>query len=376
MGRRWILVAVVLAASACGGPPVEPSTSLAPTAAPAATSSMPAATRSVAPTSSPSPVPSASAPPTEAQVLTALPYPLREARPNAEAAIYAIDSLWVPFYASPNGWLLRLDADTGRVAAKFPIGESPNSMAIGDLAVWVANDIGDGSRKYAGANTLNRLDLQTLRITTTQVQVGGPIAAGFGAVFVPSFENGAGNGTLAKADAATGRVVARWPISGTPVVGCGRLWVVHTLGGLMAPSVTVVTMVDPKTGQRLGEWPIIAEGVLGPAEVDGQCRLLSALDSTSGDPWRQGLQPVSVEDGGVAPATAIFTVRTRILDGQLWAKLDDGIYQLVDPSGAPAGDPVAMPAVATVDKADPYFFVAVGVGWAVGNDAAFRLILP
>ena len=110
--------------------------------------------------------------------------------------------------------------------------------------------------------------------------------------------------------------------------------------------------------------------------MDGQCRLLSGLDSTSGDPWRQGLQPVSVEDGGVAPATAIFTVRTRILDGQLWAKLDDGIYQLVDPNGAPAGDPVAMPAVATVDKADPYFFVAGGVGWAVGNDAAFRLILP
>ena len=368
MSKGRLLLAFVIAVAACGPAPVNPSPSLSPVP-----TASPAAIASPSTSASPSPVPSASAmPPTEAHVLLALPYRLPGALPNAAAAIYAFDSLWIPFYASPNGWLLRLDAADVHVQAKYPIGESPGSMAIADLAVWVANDSGDGSRTYAGANTLTRLDLHTHRARTTKVEVGGPIAAGFGAVFVPGFENGTGNGTLARVDAATGRVVARWPIAGTPVVGCGRLWVVRTLVGLKAPDVTVVTMVDPGTGQRLGEWPVIADSILGPTVIDGQCRLLSATS----DPWRQGLQPVSPEDGAPAPATAAFTDRTRVLDGELWAKLDDGTYQLLDQNGSPAAGPVAMPGVATADKADPYLFVAGGVGWAVGNGSAYRLILP
>jgi hypothetical protein len=303
-----------------------------------------------------------------------LPYHLPGASPVAEAALYAVDSLWVPFFDSPNGWLLRLSADDGTVEARIPIGESPSSIAVEEVAMWVASDSGDGSRHFAGQDTVSRIDLRTNRVTgSTKVEVGGPMAAGFGALFVPDLQDGTGNGTLAKLDATTGRVVARWPLAGRPVVGCDRLWVVQRLGAVEAPAVTIVSLVDPGTGQRLGEWPVIADDVRGPAEVDGACRLLAL---TSQDPWTMDLALVNTEDGAVEPATATITWRTRILDGELWATLDDGTFARLSADGSPMGAPMAMPPEATFDGGDPYRHVAGGVRWAIANDAAFRLVEP
>ncbi len=95
-------------------------------------------------------------------------------------------------------------------------------------------------------------------------------------------------------------------------------------------------MVDPKTGQRIGEWPVIADGVSGPAVIDGSCRLLRV---TNQDPWTMGVGLVSTVDGSVEPATATINEWARIFDGELWATLDASTFAPLAANGSPAGRP-------------------------------------
>jgi hypothetical protein len=162
------LVAVAVI-SGCG--------SSVPTASPASlavgtlASSPSAPVATTAPIASPatagtqSPSRSASPAPHLASVVGTVDYGVgASAYPNAQAAVAGFGSLWIPFYASPRGWLVRIDIATRRVVARIHVGESPDSVAIVGNDVWVANTIGDASRAFSGQNTLSRIDPATNRV--------------------------------------------------------------------------------------------------------------------------------------------------------------------------------------------------------------------
>ncbi len=374
--HRHLRLALGLLLAACSpAPTAVPSATaeLAPGSPPASIGSPQAGTpASATPLPPATPPPSPTVAPIQTQVQVVLPFNLPGAHPNAEAALYAIDSLWVPLHDSPHGWLLRLDASSGELQAKIPIGESPSSIVIDDGTrnLWVANDAGDGSRHYAGQNTITRFDLRTGRVAgSVKVEIGGPMVVGFGALWVPGYQNGTGNGTLQKIDTSTGKVVARWALAGLPVVGCGRLWVIRKLIGLDAPNVMVVSMVDPETGQRIGEWPVITDGVEGPVVIDGSCRLVRVMSQEAGT---MGIGLVNTADGSVGPATATVQGPVRVFGGELWATLDANVFAPLAANGSPAGTSVALPVQATANG-DASFMVAGGQGWVITDTRAFRL---
>ncbi|MEI7745771.1 MAG: hypothetical protein WCK58_18700, partial [Chloroflexota bacterium] len=300
-----------------------------------------------------------------------------DAYANAEGAVFGFGSLWIPAVGS-KGWVIRLDPYLGAVQARIRVGDSPRSIAIAGDSVWVANDAGDASRTFHGANTLSRIDPITNKvIDTVKVEVGGSIAGGFGAIWVPDMQYGTGNGTLAKVDARTGRVVARWPLAGRPVVGCGRLWVIQHLVAVQAPEVMVLSPVDPATGRRLGEWPVIAEGLLGPLELDGSCRVVETVASQPS--WSQALATVSAgsptddgeDDGAVMPAYATVSARVRLLDGGLWLSDDYVTHVRIDAGGRPAGAAFTLPKDVTDDGAT--LVIVHGRGWVIGSKTAYGI---
>jgi hypothetical protein len=290
------------------------------------------------------------------------------ALPHAQATAVGFGSLWVPFYDSPHGWLVRIDIATHRVVARIRVGESPDSVTIAGNDVWVANTLGDGSRQYAGQNTLSRIDPATNRLVqTVKVEVGGPIAGGLGAVWVPNLQNGDGNGVLHKVDAASGKVVASLPLTGRPAVGCGRLWVIETLVPVEAPEVTVGSTVNPKTGRRTGIWPLIAPGMLDPQIVGGQC--LTAWPSQD-DAGQMTVGIVDPEEG-VVRSWPTLAARLRIIDGVIWTMPDETSVRPIALDGSALADPLTLP----IDPAagGGWFMVVTGKGWVITNTAALAL---
>ncbi len=371
-------VLLLVAIGGCGssGPTELPGSSLASTAE----SRRSASAMTTAPTSPPvtaafpSPSPSAPAAPHIASVVATVDYGVgANAYPNAQEAVVGFGSLWIPFYASPHGWLLRIDIATHHIVARIPVGESPDSVAIAGNDVWVANTLGDGSRHYAGQNTLSRIDPATNRVVqTVTVQIGGPIAGGLGAVWVPNLQAGDGNGILHKVDAASGKVVASLPLTGRPAIGCGHLWVIDTIIAVEAPEVTVGSAVNPKTGQRIGTWPLIAPGMLDPQRVEGSC--LTAW-STQDDSGQMTLGIVDPEEGVVRSWPTLST-RLRIIDGVIWATPDETSVKPIEPDGSAVADTLTLP----IDPAagGGWFTVTGGEGWVITNTAALALgrVLP
>ncbi len=296
-----------------------------------------------------------------------------DAYPNAQEAVVGFGSLWVPFYASPHGWLVRIDIATHRVVARIHVGESPDSAAIVGNDVWVANTSGDGSRVYFGQNTLSRIDPATNRVVqVVKVEIGGPIAGGLGAVWVPNLQNGQGNGILHKVDASSGRVVAALPLTGRPAIGCGHLWVIDTLVAVEAPEVTVGSAVDAKSGRRIGIWPLVAPGMLDPQEVGGQC--LTAWPSQD-DRSRMTVGIVEPEEG-VVRSWPTLASPVRLIDGVIWTMPNDTTVRPIEPDGSALADPLTLP----IDLAagGGWFTVVNGEGWVITNAAALALgnVLP
>lgn len=355
------IVAVLVGACGTNGPTPSPAPSTASTPAPTA-----------APPATPSPSPTIA--PVEAKIADATRIKLKSTDGTYVLATRAgLGSLWISYSGSPNGWLVRVDLATHQVIAKIAVGESPGSIAITGGSVWVANDAGDGSRHFKGQNTLSRIDPATNTVASTlRVQVGGPIAGGLGAVWVPDYQNGDGNGQLARIDAATGLLTATFPVQGRPAVGCGTLWVIDGLVAVGGPEVAIVSAVDPATGLRKSQTPLITPGMEDPAKVGGEC--LTAW-STQDDPsaWSTGL--VTPDVGVMRPSQPITGVRLRIMDGAVWAMRDDGAFQRLSADGAPAGPDFALPQVVT-DDGVLWPLVVKGTGWAVGQKAVFVLKLP
>jgi len=292
---------------------------------------------------------------------------------NAAESVVGFGSLWVPFYGSPRGWVVRIDLASHKVTARIQVGESPGSLAVASGSVWVANDAGDASRHYRGQNTLSRIDPATNAVTqTVHLKIGGPIAGGLGGVWVPDYQNGDGNGLLQKVDALSGQVIDAYPVQGRPVVACGTLWVIDTLVAVEAPEVTVLSSVNPRTGLRTGEHPLVAPGMEGPAKVDGECMAAWSTQDDSGT-WFTGLV---ARDAGVMRPSPPIPERLRLMDGGVWAAYSsNGTYQRLTSQGAPVGGVVALPPETTKDG-DEWFTVIRGTGWVITNRNAYVLALP
>jgi YVTN family beta-propeller protein len=159
-------------------------------------------------------------------------------------------------WAAPSaGLLTRLDATTGRVVQRLDPNASPSAIAVGDGAVWVADNeadnvtrvdptglltpiaVGNGPSGIAVGergvwvadsldNALVRIDPNTRAVTNT-IPVGQSpqgVAVGARSVWVAN----SGDGTVSRVDPLTDRVVATIPVGGSPqalTVASGRVWV-------------------------------------------------------------------------------------------------------------------------------------------------------
>ncbi len=307
-------------------------------------------------------------------ILASIPYGLKPTGSvNTSNTTVGFGSLWIPIYSSPHGWVIRIDVITGRLLARIPVGESPESLAIVAGSVWVANTNGDASRPYAGQNTLNRIDPLTNRvIQSVPIQIGGPIVGGFGAVWVMSFQNGHGNGTLRKVDAVTGRIVAAFPLQGMPLVACGALW---TADFVLSPSassagVIVVSRIDPRNGARTARWPVtIGEGGV-PQDAIGRC---FAVWTPGNDPSKSTIGGVSLSDG-IGHVSPVIPTQIRIAGGSFWRITAEGLIQPYGEDGNPTGPASVLPA--TLPGQGDWTFIPVdGRFWIVTNNGVYEVSL-
>jgi YVTN family beta-propeller protein len=111
----------------------------------------------------------------------------------------------------------RIDAATGTLLAEVPVGSGPMSIAIGESAVWVANQ-GDG--------TVSRVDPATNQVVAT-ISIGQKgflrLAAGEGRVWVAACLDK----VVKVIDPTTNEVTASVPAEGcwNVAVGGGQVWV-------------------------------------------------------------------------------------------------------------------------------------------------------
>lgn len=142
-------------------------------------------------------------------------------------------AIWVTSGADDH--VLRLDRDSGRVAAEIPIAAvanarvaSPDAITLGDGAIWVTDALAD---------SVSRID-PSLNAVTATIKVGRRptrIAFGEGAVWVVN----AADGTVSRIDPRADVVRATIPV-GRDVTGIaaglGAVWV--TVGGGPPPAVS------------------------------------------------------------------------------------------------------------------------------------------
>lgn len=138
-------------------------------------------------------------------------------------------AVWVT--SSSEARVLRIDPGTNRVDASVDVGESPESIAASDDAVWVTHR----------DSRATRIDPSTGSVVAT-VDVGGPggdIAITDEAVWITNFEDA----TVSRIDSATNRVVAEIGVGENPTaIAATRtaVWVANY------GSESVAT-IDPRT---------------------------------------------------------------------------------------------------------------------------------
>ncbi len=141
-------------------------------------------------------------------------------------------SVWVGRSA---GGVARVDPDAERVDARVALGNSPNSIAIGEGGVWVTDDVD---------NTVSRIDpggTHTVSGTTPVGQEPASVAAGEGAVWVANSLDG----TVSRVDPETTAVTDTIAVGGRPTgiaVGEAAVWVANSLDG-------TVSRIDPESSQ-------------------------------------------------------------------------------------------------------------------------------
>ena len=347
MRRSLPILLAALVLSGCGSrlipPPDSPATTPAPTVTPPGL-----------------PVQARVALPLEAGTVT-----------EATEAIAGFGSVWVPQLGHPHGWVVRIDARSGRIEARVPVGAAPGSLAIAGGSVWVANTLGGASRAI-GANTLSRIDPASNRVVEViGLDVGGPLAGGFGAIFVPGL--GEGGSPLRKVDVTSNKVVATFPLTGIPQVACGALWITQTFVQDQLPYPAIISRVDPVSGAPIKSLAV-AEGSSTPAEADGACVALTGPNSASEEPTESWIARIGSTNGSLTRSARI-PFRILIMAGQIWIRRSTSTIQRIGIEGATIGPPATVPS--NEAATDNWMLVAVdGQSWVVGPSSAARIVLP
>jgi YVTN family beta-propeller protein len=154
---------------------------------------------------------------------------------DTQLAEVAADANGVWASAPTAGQLMRVDPKTNQVVARVDVGSSPDSVAIGEGGVWVANRL--------DAGTVTRVDPAGDRVVT-RVPVGSrpdQVAVGEGSVWVAN----SGDGTVSRIDPNSNKVSATISVGESPqfvVVGEGAVWVSEQDAGR-------VSVIDPSTNK-------------------------------------------------------------------------------------------------------------------------------
>ncbi len=149
---------------------------------------------------------------------------------TARPALAAFGSIWI---VSPDGVVLRVDPESGRVVESVAVGNVPSAIAAGAGSLWVANSE-DG--------TVTRIDPATL--VTTTIPVGnGPAAVAVNAAGV--WVANAGDNAVVRVDIGTNAVAATTQVGDGPaavVATPTALWVANSRDG-------TVMRLDPRSGE-------------------------------------------------------------------------------------------------------------------------------
>ena len=231
-------------------------------------------------------------------------------------------SVWV----TPNGAdgrLIRINPRTGRISAR--ISAHPiyfgSVLAVGAGLVWTGND----DERYQGGSTVSKLDPRTNRVVGEPLVLGSPqsIAFGHGALWVADHA-----GWLVKIDPATFKVLARQRLGfgahGVVVTG-DAVYVADAHGGRLLEA-------DPKTA-TIRRVVALAPGPIYPAVGAGSIWSSSAAvweDEAARDDRVVRIDPKTLaiaetfHVGGNASAVAFGF-------GSLWAALQTGQVVRITP---------------------------------------------
>jgi len=304
--------------------------------------------------------------PTEASVRARVSLPREGVIATAASlALSAFGSIWVPQIGNAHGWVVRIDGAKGNVVARIAVGAAPGSLAVAGESIWVANTSGP-SGAAPGANTLSRIDPRTNHvIATVAVKIGGPIAGGFGSVFVPGPDEG--GSPLMRVDVADNRVISSYSVTGIPIVACDALWLLRALPSERLPHPITITRLDPNSGARTVS-VAIPEGGGRPYDVNGRCLMLTGPNSADETPTESWISILGV-DGRIMARSPRIDHRTAVLAERLWIQLDNGVIQRIDQRGVPADDSIALPEPETA-RGDWTMLAAAGSLWVVGPSSA------
>jgi ABC-type branched-subunit amino acid transport system substrate-binding protein len=162
----------------------------------------------------------------------------------------------------------RIDPETGEITKTFRIRGVPSELAVGAGALWVGSAGGAGEGGANATVRVSRLDPDSGRVTRTVrlrgdegvfPVAGAPrIAVGAGAVWAANPD-----GSVARIDAATGRIVDTIEVDGsawTIAAGDEGVWFLS-----LDDPITAVTRIDPRTNRVTQTIPVGANNLAGVA---------------------------------------------------------------------------------------------------------------
>jgi YVTN family beta-propeller protein len=187
-----------------------------------------------------------------------------------------------------------IDAASGRILARVPVGTAPSDVAYGDGAIWAAN---------TNADSLSRIDPATEDVRQTIAVGGSPagVAVSPAAVWLA---NGS-DGTVSRIDPTANEVVQTIGVGNGPsgvAYGAGAVWVANSADG-------TVSRIDPGSGRVTRTVPA-AVGVTALTVAFGRVWAVSpptgfvvAFDPRTGvisDRIGVGVDPDAIAAGGGA----------------------------------------------------------------------------